>query len=69
MTALSATEQATLDRIEAAPAAEESLRERVARAIWEDDNAQEFDWEDYESEHEQYRVMASAAIAVMRGER
>lgn len=66
-------EAAKVAQIEAAPDAEESLRERVARAIWEADFNSLSDhgvtWEnEAETNRKDYRNLADAAIAVMRGE-
>jgi hypothetical protein len=67
-----AAEQARLDAIEAAPAAPESLRERVARALFEaqhDPGCNCGGWEttkDAEA-HPYFRNQADAAIAVLSG--
>jgi len=74
-------ERATLARIEAAQPAPESLRERVARAIWESDTETEFphlgtpDFERlwpvislFPADAEAYRRQAEAALAVIKGD-
>jgi hypothetical protein len=64
-----AAEQAKLAAIEAAPAAAESVRERVARAMC-DAGAEDGRWswsEMHESIRDGYRQLADAAIATMRG--
>jgi hypothetical protein len=59
-TPLSEEEAATVARFDAAPDAEESLRMRVACALWAEDGDE---W--YPS---MYLRLADAAIAVMRGD-
>jgi hypothetical protein len=64
-----AAEQDKLAAIEAAPAAAESVRERVARAMC-DAGAEDGRWswsEMHESIRDGYRQLADAAIATMRG--
>jgi hypothetical protein len=56
-----------LDAIEAAPAAEESVRERVARAMWEAVRDSTW-WEGLSrGSQDRWRTAADAAIAVLRG--
>ena len=74
---LSADQQARLDRIEAAPEAEEAIRERVAEAIYEADQAweaeddpdyhQPVEWRYNHAHRDECRRRADAAIAVLRG--
>jgi hypothetical protein len=61
-------ERAKLEAIEAAPAAAEAVRERVARALW-DATYSGWDWDDDTAEaiREYFRANADAAIAVLRG--
>jgi hypothetical protein len=61
---LSATEQARLDAIEAAPAEPESVRERVARALYE--QALDGDWS-LSAYRDHYRRLADVALDVLRG--
>lgn len=65
---LTPAEAATVAGFDAAPDAEESLRERVARAMWAavmDDTS----WEMLSaSSHDRWRTASEAAIAVMRGD-
>jgi hypothetical protein len=56
-----AAQLAALERIEAAPDAEESLRERVAQAIADADDCDRASWPGM------YEERADAAIAAMRG--
>ena len=67
---LSPAEQATLDRFEAAEPAPESLRERVAEALWNYDlGPNDATWASEDAaDQDYYREMADAAIAAMRGE-
>ena len=71
-TELSETEAATVARFDAAPDAEESLRERVAIAIHNADDmggGTLVRWEDEITvNRDEYRALADAAIAVLRGE-
>lgn len=66
MTASFTTEElSALQRIEHAPDAEESLRDRVGRALWENLKLEE-KWADLEEWHrEAYRQDADIAIAVI----
>jgi ElaB/YqjD/DUF883 family membrane-anchored ribosome-binding protein len=64
---LSAAEQARLDAIEAAPAAPESLRERLARAIWEAGHIDTRWCEIAEHWQNELRRLADAALDVLRG--
>jgi hypothetical protein len=79
MTALTPEQQARADRIEGAPDAPESLRERMAVTLWRSDTEDEFPDADLErlwpkvvshfpTDAAAYRRLADAAIAVMRGE-
>jgi hypothetical protein len=62
-------EKARLDAIEAAPAAEESLRERVAEALYETTEAAEYhEWPDAPGADQTFAyALADAAIDVLRG--
>lgn len=62
---LTATEQAQLDAYEAAAYAEDSLRERVARAMAECDGYTRWDSVTPPLQ-ERYRRLADAALAVVR---
>lgn len=70
---LSPVEAATVARFDAAPDAEESLRERVARALFDAEN-EDLEWDDYaigvvhDSAQDDYRALADAAIALIRGD-
>ncbi|MGZ4621478.1 MAG: hypothetical protein ACXVGF_04680 [Blastococcus sp.] len=68
---LSADEQARLERIEAAPEAEEAIRERVARALYDEGAwCGVCDYEGYDACREcraAVRSYADAALAVLRG--
>jgi hypothetical protein len=73
---LSETERARLDAIEAAEPAPESLRERVARAIWEAENPAfpsvftktQVDQLWAHNIHDHYLTIADAALAVVKGD-
>lgn len=72
---LSPTEAATVARFDAAPDAEESLRERVAKALYGVDITilgGDVDWQRLQRVMPHmvatYRSYADAAIAVLRGE-
>lgn len=61
-TELSPDEAATVARFDAAPDAEEALRERVARAIAESDGD---DWDEPPTDWGDYYINADAAIAAI----
>lgn len=69
---LSAAEREIVARFEAAPEAEESLRERVARAIWVADEpvgSRFWTWNDATpATRHDYRLLALAALDVLRGQ-
>jgi hypothetical protein len=71
---LSETERARLDAIEAAEPAPESLRERVARAIWEEAQATIYLTSGFEGEQrerirqQRFLRLADAALAVIKGD-
>ena len=62
---LSPAERAVVERFEAACPARESLRERVAEAMWNADTI--FVTFSPDPEWERFKRLADAAIAVMRG--
>jgi hypothetical protein len=69
---LSPAEQATVARFDAGPDAPESLRERVALAIWNVDMQDEMTMKDWraalcDDDRDFYREQADAAIAVITG--